>query len=202
MTNSPRHLRPVPSAGREALLDATARVVAREGLRGFTYRAVGSESGTTHGLVSYHFGSRENLLVEAAKRAGHETLVGFPLQRYGETIREFAIGLPALAAEQADRHSFMFEMAVEARRNSAIRPEMLAQYSRFRATTGEALDRLGIHDSSGALARLVFAAIDGLALQQLLDDDAAASELAIRKLQDLLAPLAGGDRQRQTTPEP
>ncbi len=79
---------------------------------------------------------------------------------------------------------------------------MLAQYSRFRATTGEALDRLGIHDSSGALARLVFAAIDGLALQQLLDDDAAASELAIRKLQDLLAPLAGGDRQRQTTPEP
>jgi TetR/AcrR family transcriptional regulator, regulator of biofilm formation and stress response len=202
MSHSPRHLRPVQSAGREALLDATARVVAREGLRGFTYRAVGSESGTTHGLVSYHFGTRENLLVEAARRAGHETIVGFPLQQTGETIREFAIGLPALAAEQADRHAFMFELAVEARRNSAIRPEMLAQYSRFRAATGDALDRLGIHDSSGALARLVFAAIDGLALQQLLDDDAAASELAIRKLQDLLAPLAGADRQQPTAPKP
>jgi AcrR family transcriptional regulator len=202
MSDAPRHLRPVQSAGREALLDATARVVAREGLRGFTYRAVGSESGTTHGLVSYHFGTRENLLVEAAKRAGHETIVGFPLQQTGTTIREFAIGLPALAAEQADRHAFMFELAVEARRNSAIRPEMLAQYSRFRAATGDALDRLGIHDSSGALARLVFAAIDGLALQQLLDDDAAASELAIRKLQELLAPLAGADRQQPSAPQP
>jgi AcrR family transcriptional regulator len=167
--------------------------VAREGLRGFTYRAVGTESGTTHALVSYHFGTREKLLAEAAHRAGHETIAGFPLRKSGTTLREFAATLPALVAEQADRHAFMFELAVEARRNHALRPDILAQYSRFRAATGEALDRLGIHDSSGALARLVFAAIDGLTLQQLLDDDGAATELAVRKLQELLASLTEAD---------
>jgi TetR/AcrR family transcriptional regulator, regulator of biofilm formation and stress response len=138
--------------------------------------------------------------VEAARRAGRETMAGFPLQHSGDSISEFAASLPALAAEQADRHAFMFELAVEARRNEAIRPEMTAQYSRFRAATGEALDRLGIHDSSGALARLVFAAIDGLALQQLLDEDDAASELAIRRLQELLSPLADTDSRRPTAP--
>lgn len=190
MASSPRPLPPIGIPGREALLDATARVVAREGLRGFTYRAVGKESGTTHGLVSYHFGTLENLLVEAAQRAGHETLVGFPVKHAEGTMSEFAAMLPTLVSEQADRHALMFELAIEARRNDALRPELLAQYSRFRAATGAALDRLGIHDSSGALARLIFATIDGLALQQLLDNDAAATELAVLRLQELLSLLA------------
>ncbi|WP_416979825.1 TetR family transcriptional regulator [Streptomyces sp. T028] len=42
--------------GRDALLIAAVRVVARDGLRKLTYRAVAAEAGVTHGLVAHHFG--------------------------------------------------------------------------------------------------------------------------------------------------
>lgn len=54
--------------GREALLNAAVRVVARGGLRKLTYRAVAEEAGVTHGLVVHHFGSRD-ALIEAGPRA-------------------------------------------------------------------------------------------------------------------------------------
>ena len=55
--------------GREALLEATVRVVARAGLRKVTNRVVAEEAGVTHGLVSHHFGTRDALLRETLRRA-------------------------------------------------------------------------------------------------------------------------------------
>lgn len=51
--------------GREALLKAAVRVVARGGLRSLTYRAVAEEAGVAHSLVVHHFGSRAALIEEA-----------------------------------------------------------------------------------------------------------------------------------------
>jgi AcrR family transcriptional regulator len=48
--------------GREALLTAAVRVVARKGIRHLTYRALARQAGVTHGLVTYHFGSRDALI--------------------------------------------------------------------------------------------------------------------------------------------
>ena len=48
--------RPGYGEGRDALLTATVRVVARRGLRNLTYRAVAEEAGVTHGLVAHYFG--------------------------------------------------------------------------------------------------------------------------------------------------
>jgi hypothetical protein len=41
-----------------------------------------------------------------------------------------------------------------------------------------------------ALTRLVFAALDGLVLQQLIFGDARDTDASIERLQELLAPLA------------
>ena len=60
--------------GREALLDAAVRVVARGGLRRLTYRAVAQEAGVTHGLVVHHFGSRDALIEEALAHAVRQSL--------------------------------------------------------------------------------------------------------------------------------
>jgi AcrR family transcriptional regulator len=179
--------RPAYREGRDALLDATVRVVEREGLRGLTYRAVGAESGTTHALVSYHFGSRENLVREAARHASRKAVAASRLEA-PESLESFAIELDAMTTEHAGVHAFLFELALESRRNPALRDDVQEQYDEYRRLTGEALAALDIDDEDGALSRLVFAAIDGLTLQQLLDGDAGATRSAVAALRRLLAP--------------
>jgi AcrR family transcriptional regulator len=199
MTDEPAHAataegsrrRPAYREGREALLDATVRVVARDGLRGLTYRAVGAESGTTHGLVSYHFGTRQKLVLEAARHATGEALSASSLAQPTDRFDAFAAGLAQLARDRAEVHAFLFELALESRRNPALRPEVLSQYEEFRAATAAALAALGVEDPDGAGARLVFAAIDGLTLQQLVDGDEASTEAAVAVLRRALERLAG-----------
>ncbi|MFE4972751.1 TetR/AcrR family transcriptional regulator [Kitasatospora sp. NPDC056651] len=55
-------------ARREALLDAATRLLAREGARALTHRAIAAEAGTTHGIARYYFGTLDQLLDEAMRR--------------------------------------------------------------------------------------------------------------------------------------
>lgn len=59
----------IPS--RDALLRAAIKVTARGGLRALTYRAVAEEAGVVRGLVRFHFGSRDALIMatRAVRRA-------------------------------------------------------------------------------------------------------------------------------------
>lgn len=47
---------------REALLDAAIEVVAAQGLRGLTHRAVEAQAELPHGSTTYYFGTRHDLL--------------------------------------------------------------------------------------------------------------------------------------------
>lgn len=53
---------------RTQLLDAALRLVAREGLRSLTHRAVEAEAGVPHGSTTYYFGSRYELLAALINR--------------------------------------------------------------------------------------------------------------------------------------
>ena len=52
---------------RREVLAATLRVLARDGTRGVTHRAVAAEAGTSVRATTYHFASREELLREALR---------------------------------------------------------------------------------------------------------------------------------------
>src|SRR3712207_5466329 len=73
-------VRPKHGQGREALLRATVHVVAREGLRGLTYRAVAEEAGVANTLVAHHFGTRDALL-QAALEWAAELSIGIKIGR-------------------------------------------------------------------------------------------------------------------------
>ena len=53
---------------KEALLDASERLLVDVGYAGITTRALAEEAGVNHGLVHYYFGSNEALLVRALER--------------------------------------------------------------------------------------------------------------------------------------
>jgi DNA-binding transcriptional regulator YbjK len=53
---------------RQALLDAAIEVLAREGARGLTFRAVDKEAGVPAGTASNYFANRDELLVQVGNR--------------------------------------------------------------------------------------------------------------------------------------
>ena len=174
--------------GRDALCEALARIVARDGLDGVTFRSVAAEAGVTHGLASYHFGNRETMIVEALTWAVRESIQRGRLGQDTATLDEFAADVPALMAEQPQEAVFQFQLALEAQR----RPELLAQvqatYDEYVSEVRATLTRLGLADDE-PLARLAFAAIDGLSMQQLIYHEPARTEEALERLREILASI-------------
>ncbi|MHB1834249.1 MAG: TetR/AcrR family transcriptional regulator, partial [Solirubrobacteraceae bacterium] len=116
--------RPQYAEGRDALLQAAAHVIARDGFGGLTYRSVAEEAGTTHGLVGYHFGSRDNLIHETVMKACRDAIQGSWLEPESGRLQDFASGLPTLAAEASDEQVLQFELALEATRRKELVPEV------------------------------------------------------------------------------
>ncbi len=150
--------------GESALLDAAIRVASRDGLRGLTYRAVAAEAGVTHGLVAYHFGSRAVLIRKTALRAVSDSVDAVPLESDAPGYERFAEGLAAFTARDEVTQVFLFELALEARRDASLLPVMEEAYEAYRARVRSELLNNGIDDPD--LAHLVFAALDGLVFQQ------------------------------------
>ena len=50
---------------RQQILDAVLQTIAKEGVDAVTHRRVGEEAGVSHGVVSYHFPTRDELVYKA-----------------------------------------------------------------------------------------------------------------------------------------
>jgi AcrR family transcriptional regulator len=171
--------------GRQALLAAIVRLVAREGLDGLTFRAVASEAGVTHGLASYHFRSRDAMVAEALAWETERSIRLSELEPSTGRIEDLASELPSLIARDPDGAAFQFAMALEARNRPELRNQVRLLYDHYVAVVGRSLTRGGI-EADETLARVVFAAIDGLVLQQLIYGDEEMARAALERLRDLL----------------
>ena len=177
-----------------ALLRAVPRVVARVGLRGLTYRAVAKDAGVTYGLISYYFGSRDVLIEAATRLATDEAIARSKVGPSSDRVQDFAAGVSKLLAEDPDAQAFQYELVCEARRSRPLLAAVERMYENYVAAISASLDKLGIeHDE--ALARVVFAALDGIVLQRLVHDDEKMTDETIEALQGLLAGLG---RRRRT----
>jgi AcrR family transcriptional regulator len=168
--------------------DALVRIVARDGLDGVTFRSVAAEAGVTHGLASYHFGTRDTMIVEALTRAVRGAIEQTKLGTSVDAIEEFAADVPAHMANDPEDAVFQFHLALEAQRRPELLDQVRATYDSYIAEVGATLERLGLA-SDAPLARLTWAAIDGLSLQQLLYRDPAATAEALDRLREILAGL-------------
>lgn len=180
---------PPYAEGREALLQASARVIAREGFGGLSYRSVAREAGTTHGLVSYHFGSRDRLIHETVGKVGRDAIEQASLMPRSGRLEDFARDLVRLADEEPDAQVLQYELALEARRRPGLEVEVCQLYDEYIAAVHQALASLGIV-ADEALARVVFAALDGIMLQHLIYDRPDETEAALETLRALLRRLA------------
>ncbi|WP_149551508.1 TetR/AcrR family transcriptional regulator [Streptomyces marokkonensis] len=176
--------------GRVALLDAAVRVVARGGLRKLTYRAVAEEAGVTHGLVVHHFGSRDTLIAEAVDHAVRSSLRVNALDTGTDTVDGFAAGLGEMVETGPDLQAFQYELLLEARRRPELMPHLRALYEEYFDSARRRLSQVLSRPVDRGLSRLVFAALEGLVLHQLVFGEREVTEEALSELRALLEGLS------------
>jgi len=172
--------------GREALLNAAVRVVARGGLRKLTYRAVAEEAGVTHGLVVHHFGSRDALIEEALAHTIRTSLSTSALEPGTGKVADFSTGLSDMVTADPDTQAFQYELLLEARRRPELLPQLRALYDEYFEATRRELNRMLPAGADQAMTRLVFAALDGLVLHQLVFGEPEVTDAALEQLRSLL----------------
>ncbi len=186
---------PEPVRRRTGIADAALAVLAAEGSRGLTHRAVDEAAGLPSGSTSNYFRSRSALLEAAAERhaeldmppgADADQLAGSTLTR--EQVKELLLAalervldpaaMPLLAAR--------YELTLEATRRPDLHAVMAESRRRFVALTEQLLRASGCKTPEAHAAQLI-AVLDGITADQLqatestLDPDAIA-ELLERQL--------------------
>ena len=171
---------------REQLLAAARVLLEERGYAHITARDLVAESGTNLASIGYHFGSKAELL-NAAIEASFDDWAGrladfamsdpnaTPLQRAGSTWVASLESLP----ERASLLQSYIEALAQAMRVPRLRAQLAGHYARARAMVADLVARsLGAGIAADdkacvAVAALVIAACDGLAVQWMLDPDGA-----------------------------
>lgn len=188
---TPESPKPAHGGGRDALIDAAAELIAEEGLKGVSHRAVADRAGVAHGLVRHHFKTLDSLVLEAVRRAGEESITLSLLEPGTGELDDLAAGLPGHVRAEPFKHAMSYELAREGLRRDDLGAVMRGIYDDYVGAVRRELERAGIHEETDALARVVFAALDGLVLQQLIRGRPGELESGIARLRELLALLPG-----------
>ena len=166
---------PRGEARREAILRATLDVIAAHGTDGVTHRAVAAAAGVPLSATTYWFSSRDELLEETLRFAALAEVERFErlvleLATRELTVAEWAAALAAALAGELDahrtRHLALFELALEAARRPALRPEA----QQVRAThlrLAEMGARAAGSADPAADAPIIVATVSGLMFDQL-----------------------------------
>ncbi|MBB5791499.1 TetR/AcrR family transcriptional regulator [Jiangella mangrovi] len=120
---------------RTVLADAAIEVLARDGARGLTFRAVDGQAGVPAGTASNYFASRNALLAQAAERIHvrlrpddatvAEMLRTRPAPSPGVLERELTAMYHRLAGQQTD-YLALLELRLEAIRRPEVRASLTA----------------------------------------------------------------------------
>jgi len=181
--------------GRDALIDAALEILVDGGLKAVTYRSVALRAGVTHGLVRYHFQSLDVLVHAAVHRAAQRSIRLTSLESEGGGLDGFAAGLVENVRTEPNQHAMMYELAMESLRRPELGVEMRTVYDNYISTVRAELDRVGITQDDDTLARVVFAALDGLVLQQLVFGRPGAAQEGIDRLRELIRAAGGAGTQ-------
>lgn len=145
---------------------AVVDVVGELGLAGLTYRKVAERAGVANTLITHHFGSREALLGAALVWATERTLDLVDMAAEGTYSEDFAHRFVAMIGKHPHLQLFQYEVLLAARHQSDLRAGIEGLYDQYMAVMSQGFARRGFAQPD-LLARVVFAATDGLVMQQL-----------------------------------
>ena len=188
---------------RLAILKAAYRVAARERLTGLTARRVAAEAGVSSGLVFFHFGSRDALLVALLEWLLEMTLVGpellellegrTPGERMLSAIRRDVHRLP----QQRERVELFFDFWVMGTRHPEVQRAIRAALDRYRdafrplaQAVIDAEPERYVHLTADGLAAVAAGFIEGGALQVVMDPEGFDVDAYMQTVQALVFPAS------------
>jgi DNA-binding transcriptional regulator YbjK len=169
-TASPAELTP----RRRELLEAAVHVVADEGLRGLTHRAVDRRAGLPEGTCSAYFRTRQALqvavtqYVAAAMAADVDALAAELVECTGDEARAVALTLALFERWLDEREPLVakLELSLEAPRNPAVAEALAASRTRLVGVVDGLLSPAA-RERGDARAEALVASFDGLLIAAL-----------------------------------
>jgi AcrR family transcriptional regulator len=164
----------------QRIVEAMRHSVARRGAAGSTFDHVSREAGVSRGLLHYYFGTKEQLLVEAARRDCELRIEALErrladAQTADDFVALLAQNLQETIHEDPDFVTLVFELFTLSRRNADIAVE----YARLVRLTRERLASvlaaaqedgvLRLHAEPEAVADILFSLGDGFALRMIAE---------------------------------
>jgi AcrR family transcriptional regulator len=193
--------RPIEGDKAARIVDAMRASVARRGVAASTFDHVAREARVSRGLLHYYFGTKERLLAEVVRRDCELRMQVIDDQLAGarsadDVIDGLVASLRHMVVDDAAFITLVFEMFTLSRRNAEIAVEFAELLRRTREHVAgllaakEATGVLHLHASADAVADVLFAMADGVAMRMLTERDrdfgpsVAAGVRAIRALID------------------
>jgi AcrR family transcriptional regulator len=159
------------------ILSAAQRVLIEKGFTGLTLRAVAQESGANSAMVQYYFGNKDGLveaMIDSVFRDDQEDaatiLEAVPRE---ERLHRFVDGLRTLGSSRSFR--VFFDILPYALRIEGLQARMARAYDWYRQLKQNWLAREDVASPAEeevllAVAELTTAVVDGLAIQELIDE--------------------------------
>jgi AcrR family transcriptional regulator len=178
------------------IVEAMRVSVAARGIAGATFDHVAREAGVSRGLVHYHFGSKERLLVEVARRESEvrrermtEALAG--AQGGDDVLHALVSTFEDFLGEGPLASIVLYELITLSQQNEDIAAEVHALGRHMRRHLAEALGEkqadgvIELRADADAAAAFLFALADGVTMRRLMEP-----ELEIAPLMALAVPAA------------
>jgi AcrR family transcriptional regulator len=170
---------------RQRLLEAVLEHLGEHGLRDTTLRGLASAVGSSHRMLSYHFGSRARLLTEVSRTVEERQRAWFASMLADERVAPLdlvramyeRLADPALAPQER----LFFELYARALQDGAEAEGFLPEaVEAWLAPATELFSRLGFSEAEArAEARLSLAVARGLLLDLLATGDRTAIDAAV-----------------------
>jgi AcrR family transcriptional regulator len=169
--------RPDMSPSALKILAAAQRVLVAKGFSGLTLRAIAHESGENSAMVQYYFGNKAGLvraMIDSVFREDQQdAAAAMSTVTSDERLPRFVEGLRTISSSRSFR--VFFDILPYALRNDGLRSRMARAYDWYRQikrewlTSGERSSPAQQQALLG-LAELMTAVVDGLAIQEAIDD--------------------------------
>jgi AcrR family transcriptional regulator len=175
LTSDPRQRMPAPALN---ILAAAQRVLVVKGFSGLTLRAIATESGENSASVQYYFGNKEGLvkaMIDSVFRDDQDdAAAAMSTVTSADRLPRFVDGLRTISSSRSFR--VFFDVLPYALRNEGLKARMARAYDWYRQIKrdwlrGEDVPSPSEQQALLGVAELMTAVVDGLAIQEAIDDD-------------------------------
>lgn len=157
---------------RKRLVDAAYNVFCKKGYTKASIKDIAHEAGITPGLVHYYFRNKEELLLAVqneVQKQYHSRYDGW--RENSVTAAQLMSEIKSRVASNPDWYRWRYEIYSLALKNDRLKQEAASILRSGRDSLSEPLRHLAFNaETADALAGILLACFDGLALQKLLDD--------------------------------